>query len=87
AVYPRTNNRSEKGIIFWDNINSMGEKEFIDKVKFEKEEELLEMMIQQNYFLAKTASMKYSIIRKVFIISALGYFCLLFSSIFQIICS
>lgn len=42
AVYPRTNNRSEKGIIFWDNINSMGEKEFIEKVKFEKEEELLE---------------------------------------------
>ncbi|HGO3371764.1 TPA: hypothetical protein ACK00X_002348, partial [Staphylococcus aureus] len=62
-------------------------KEFIEKVKFEKEEELLEKTIQQNYFLAKTASMKYSIIRNVFIISALGYLCLLFSSIFQIICS
>lgn len=41
AVYPRTNNRSEKGIIFWDNINSMGEKEFIEKVKFEKRKNYL----------------------------------------------
>ena len=41
---------AKKELFFWDNINSMGEKEFIEKVKFEKEEELLEKTIQQNYF-------------------------------------
>lgn len=85
VVYPRTNNKSETGIIFWDNINRMEEKEFIDKVQFEKEEKLQEKMIQQNYFLAKTASMKYSVLRKIFMISTFGYFCLLLSSVFRFV--
>ncbi|WP_457824480.1 hypothetical protein [Staphylococcus aureus] len=31
VIYPRTNNKSSEGIIFWDNISRMKEKEFINK--------------------------------------------------------
>ncbi|UTI88098.1 DUF5706 domain-containing protein [Mammaliicoccus sciuri] len=91
VVYPRTNNKSEKGIIFWDNVNRVKEEEFLNQIKLETEETLQDKIIQQNYFLAKTkrggkrASRKYKILRIIFFVSAGGYFCLLLSSIFRVL--
>lgn len=85
VVYPRTNNKSEKGIIFWDNVNRVKEEEFLNQIKLETEETLQDKIIQQNYFLAKTASMKYAVLRKIFMISTFGYFWLLLSSVFRFV--
>lgn len=85
VVYPRTNNKSEKGIIFWDNVNRVKEEEFLNQIKLETEETLQDKIIQQNYFLAKTVSMKYAVLRKIFMISTFGYFCLLLSSVFRFV--
>ncbi|MCD2478783.1 DUF5706 domain-containing protein, partial [Mammaliicoccus lentus] len=69
----------------WDNVNRVKEEEFLNQIKLETEETLQDKIIQQNYFLAKTASRKYKILRIIFFVSAGGYFCLLLSSIFRVL--
>ncbi|MGG1757063.1 hypothetical protein ABDI09_14680, partial [Geobacillus stearothermophilus] len=48
------------------------------------EKELFEKLIEQNYFLAQTSSKKYSILRKAFVFSFIGYLLLVVSGIFWI---
>lgn len=49
-----------------------------------EEENLLEKVIEQNYYLSKTATMKYTVLRKGFWFSGLGYVGLIIAGLFWI---
>lgn len=84
VVYPRTSAKNSKGLIFWENVSSMDKEEYLKEVKEIKEEDLLEKVIEQNYFLSKTATMKYKVLRIGFWFSGFGYVCLIIAGLFWI---
>lgn len=77
VVYPRTSAKNSKGIIFWENVSLKDKEEYLRELKQIEEEDLLEKVIEQNYYLSVTATKKYSVLRKGFWFSGLGYFCLI----------
>jgi hypothetical protein len=82
VVYPRTSAKNSKGLIFWENVSSMDKNEFLTEVRKIKEEDLLEKVIEQNYFLSVTATKKYNILRKGFWFSGIGYTGLIIAGLF-----
>ncbi|MBE2919861.1 hypothetical protein HPK02_13855 [Anoxybacillus flavithermus] len=83
-VFPRTGYSNDQGLIFWENVVAMNRENFINSVKEISEKELFEKLIEQNYFLAQTSSKKYSILRKAFVFSFIGYLLLVVSGVFWI---
>jgi hypothetical protein len=84
VVYPRTSAKNSKGLIFWENVSSMDKEEYLTEVMQIKEEDLLEKVIEQNYFLSKTATMKYKVLRKGFWFSGFGYVGLIIAGLFWV---
>lgn len=84
VVFPRTGYSNDKGLIFWENVVAMNREEFINSVEEISEKKLFEKFIEQNYFLAQTSSKKYSILRKAFVFSFIGYLLLVVSGVFWI---
>lgn len=84
VVYPRTSAKNSKGIIFWDNVSSIDKGEYVREVMNIKEEDLLERVIEQNYFLSRTATMKYKVLRKGFLFSGVGYIGLIIAGLFWV---
>lgn len=84
VVYPRTSAKNSKGLIFWENVSAMNKKEYLTEVMQIKEEDLLEKVIEQNYFLSKTATLKYKVLKKGFLFSSFGYVGLIIAGLFWI---
>ena len=84
VVYPRTSAKNLKGLIFWENVSAMDKEEYLTDVKHITEEDLLEKVIEQNYFLSKTATMKYNVLRRGFWFSGLGYLGLIIAGLFWV---
>ncbi|KGX83132.1 Pycsar system effector family protein [Pontibacillus marinus] len=84
VVYPRTSDKNKKGLIFWENVSNMEKDNFLSELKEIDENELLNKFNEQNYFLACTASKKYSILRKGFLFTGLGFIGLIIAGLFWI---
>ena len=82
VLLPRTNDKPERGLIFWENVSVYVRDEYINDLKSMKVNSLLEKMIEQNYFLSKVASKKYSVLRKAFLFTSSGILILLLSGLF-----
>lgn len=82
VVYPRTSAKNSNGLIFWENVSSLDKEKYMTEVLNTEEEGLLEKMIEQNYFLSKTATRKYKVLRKGFWFSGFGYACLIVAGLF-----
>ncbi|KGP89950.1 hypothetical protein N780_07645 [Pontibacillus chungwhensis BH030062] len=72
VILPRTSNKNEKGLIFWGNVSSWEKDAYVNEVIEIHEKNLLQKLIEQNYFLAKTATSKYNVLRQAFIITFIG---------------
>lgn len=84
VVYPRTSAKNAKGLIFWENVSSMDKEEYLTELIQIKEEDLLEKVVEQNYFLSKTATMKYKVLRRGFWFSGFGYVGLTIAGLFWV---
>lgn len=84
VVFPRTTNKRVSGLIFWENVNCFEKSEYIDQINSISEQKLFNKMVEQNYYLAKTVTRKYSILRKAFLFSLLGYILLIVAGLFWI---
>lgn len=84
VVFPRTSDKQEKGLIFWENVNSFVKDEYVKEINNISEKELFDKMVEQNYFLAVTATKKYSVLRLAFLFSFLGYLLLVITGLFWI---
>ncbi|OKL38235.1 Pycsar system effector family protein [Domibacillus mangrovi] len=82
VVFPRTNAKAPKGLIFWDNITAMSKDAYIKEMKEISLDDLAEKMTEQNYFLANTAKRKFSVLKRAFYVSFLGYLLLMVAAIF-----
>lgn len=74
-IFPNLSNKSGNGIIFWEDISKIELKDYYSKVKYYAN--ILDEMIKQNYYLAKTATRKYNLLKFSFIFSYIGYILIL----------
>lgn len=83
VIFPRRSYRNGNGIIFWEDVATYRDAEsYKMKVSEIPQDSFEEVMIEQNYYLAKTATKKYKNLHWSFIFSIASYisvviFCIL----------
>lgn len=74
VIFPRRKFKNGKGVIFWDEVITYNTAEnYSEKVLSLTDEDLEKLMIQQNFYLSKTANKKYKALFGSFVFSFLGY--------------
>lgn len=73
VVYPKSLNRKEKGIIYWEHIVNAGKEEYVQTVKNGEVDQLLESAIENNYSQAFILTKKFKKLNLAFTISLTGY--------------
>ena len=74
VIFPRRSYRSGNGIVFWEDVATYKDAEsYKMKVSETPQDSFEEVMIDQNYYLAKTATKKYKNLHLSFIFSIASY--------------
>jgi hypothetical protein len=83
AVYPRTSKKPPKGLIFWENVAAFDSPEQFRKAFMSTaDDDMVERLVEQNYYLSVTACKKYTALRILLIATGLSVVCGLLVLIF-----
>jgi hypothetical protein len=73
VVFPRKSSGSNRGFVFWESIAKYpSADEYTNDLMNIKEDELDRKMAEQQYYVSKTATKKYRMLRRAFWASSLG---------------
>lgn len=86
VIFPRRSYRNGNGIVFWEDVATYKDAEsYKIKVSEISQYSFEEVMIEQNYYLAKTATKKYKNLHWSFIFSIASYIFVVIFSILNIL--
>ena len=73
VIIPRLGEKSKRGYIFWENIAEFpSAKKYVEEVFELSKKELDSILLEQNYYLARTAKRKYRVLRLAFILGSIA---------------